>query len=271
MRTLLLIPLLLGMARPPVLGNSVTVPLPPARPVVALPPIMGPPGRPLVLLDPGHGGHDPGARGGDGTLEKDFTLRTAERVARALVAGGRVRVALTRSTDRYLTLRERAELATVLKADLFLSLHADSAPDEAAAGVTLYMLGTTASDPAAAALAARENRADIVKGVDLGAASDRVAAMLGALSLRRTSLAAARFAELMRREADPALPFRPDYLRRAGFAVLRAGTVPAVLIEAGYLSNPADESRMTSADGQRAFADAIARAAAIFAAERNAR
>ncbi len=247
-------------AAPPRSRYSVTVDIPPARPGVPRPRIEGPAGRPLVVIDAGHGGHDPGAIAADGTREKDLTLALARDIRASLLAGGRVRVALTRDNDKFLVLGERAQIARALKADLFISVHADSAPGTTtASGATIYTLSEVASSRTAAQLAARENRADVINGVDLGSESNDVSSILIDLAQRETMNASARFADLVKREAQ-GVPFKRDYHQMAGFAVLKSPDTPAILLEAGYISTPADVARLKSPEGRRAIAESLRRA-----------
>ncbi|WP_233281420.1 N-acetylmuramoyl-L-alanine amidase family protein [Sphingomonas changnyeongensis] len=198
---------------------------------------------------------------GGAAREKDLTLALARTVRARILAGGRARVALTRDTDRYLSLRERIEIGRALGARLFVSLHADAAPaGDAAHGATIYTLSETASDAEAAALARSENRADIVRGIDLGAARDDVASILIDLAQRETRADALAFARLLHREAEASVPFRPDHLRTASLMVLKAPDMPSVLLEAGYITNATDLAFIGAPDGQRRIADAIARA-----------
>ena len=200
-------------SRPP---YSVSIPLPGRLPRAPLPRVYGEASRPLVVIDAGHGGHDPGAISGDGGLrEKDVTLEVAKAIKDALLASGRVRVALTREDDRFLVLQERYGLARRLKADLFISVHCDSAGNAEATGATVYTLSEVASDKEAARLAARENKADILAGVDLGAASPDISSILIDLTQRETMNASANFARLLGREAQPLMPIKPNYHRMA--------------------------------------------------------
>lgn len=251
---------------------SLTIPLDPATQGAPPPRIDGPAGRPLVVIDAGHGGHDPGTISQqDGTREKNVTLAVARRVREALLASGRVRVALTRDDDHFLVLRERTAIARNLGASLFISIHADSA-GETAAGATIYTLSEVASDREAQQLAQRENKADILNGVNLSGEDNAVTSILVDLAQRETIAASVDFAKLLRRESAGMVPFRTGGLRMAGLAVLKAPDMPAVLLELGYLSNPADAARIKSADGQRAIAAGVRRAVEIhFARQLTAR
>lgn len=256
-------------AAPPRSRYSVTIDIPPARPGLPRPRILGPAGRPLVVIDAGHGGHDPGAIGADGAREKDLTLALAKSIRDELLVGGRVRVALTRQDDRFLILQERAQIARGMKADLFISVHADSAPGTDATGATIYTLSEVASSRTAAALAARENRADVINGVNLGTESSDVSSILIDLAQRETMNASARFADLVKREAT-SVPFKRDYHQMAGLVVLKAPDMPAILFEAGYISNAADVARLTSIEGKRAIAQSLRRAVDVHFARRMA-
>lgn len=252
-------------------AGVLVMPLAPALPAPPLPGVVGPAGAPLIVIDPGHGGHDPGAKSGTGEQEKDLTLALSLAVRDALIRGGRIRVALTRADDRFLALQERADMARRLGAGLFLSVHADSAgKDDAAHGATLYTLSDDATDAEAAALAARENRADIVKGVNLSGRPDDVASILIDLAQRESLEEATRFARRLHRDADPVLPFRSDFLRKAALIVLKAPDVPSVLFETGYITNEADRSLLASPAGRARLAEAVARAAERHLAARTA-
>jgi len=239
---------------------SVTVPIGKPKPAVSLPRIEGRdnPRLPLVVIDAGHGGHDPGATSPySGKREKDLTLELARAIRDDLVAGGRVRVALTRSDDRYLVLEERYGIARRLKADLFLSIHADAAENEQASGASVYTLSEVASDREAARLAARENKANIINGVDLGAHSSDVSSILLDLTQRETMNAASDFARLLQREASDEMTFRTTAHRFASFVVLKAPDMPSVLFETGFISNRRDSEFLTSKAGQRKVARGV--------------
>lgn len=250
---------------------SVSMPLPRRMPGAPLPRVYGEASRPLVVIDAGHGGHDPGALSGDGGLrEKDVTLAVAKAIRDALLASGRVRVALTREDDRFLILQERYGLARRLKADLFISVHCDSAGNADATGATVYTLSEIASDKEAARLAARENKADILAGVDLGAASPDISSILIDLTQRETMNASANFARLLGREAQPLIPIKANYHRMASLIVLKAPDMPSVLFETGYISNSADAAFLASPEGRRKVAQSVRKAVEIHFATRMA-
>jgi len=242
--------------------GGIMVPLDPPRPL-PVPSVTGARGtnRPLVVIDAGHGGHDPGSQSGDGmTREKDVALGIAKAIRDELAASGRVRVALTRSDDRFLVLGERREIARRLKADLFISVHADSAPSSSARGASIYTLSEVASDRVAAQLAAKENRADILNGVDLGGENNEVSSILLDLAQRETMNISSQFATLLQREMAPTVHFKDDAHRFAGLIVLKAPDVPSVLLETGYISNPDDLALLLSKDYRRNIAIGVRKA-----------
>lgn len=251
---------------------SVSVAVPPVRPALRLPKIYGSDGsRPLVVIDAGHGGHDPGALSPSGALrEKDLTLAAALAIRDELLRSGRVRVALTREDDRFLVLQERYGLARKLGADLFISVHADSAGNGEASGATVYTLSEIASDKEAARLAARENKADIIAGVDLGSQNADISSILIDLTQRETMNTSASFARLLGREARPLIPVKDNYHRMASLMVLKAPDMPSVLFETGYISNEGDARMLASRDGQRRVAQSVRRAVEIHFATRMA-
>ena len=219
-----------------------------------------PPPRPkLVVLDPGHGGRDPGAIGVRGTQEKGVVIAIAREVQRELQASGRYRVMLTRASDSFVALRERVARAQEAKADLFLSLHADSHPDSGVRGASVYTLSEEASDREAAALAARENRADaVVSGVRLANQSDMAARTLVAMSQRGTVNDSRRLADtIVQTFGRNGVRLLPHTHRQAGFAVLTSPDIPAALVELGYLSNVQDEKLLSVRQHQIALARAL--------------
>jgi len=253
--------------------HSITVPIAPSSGRINLPPIAGPAdrSRPLVVIDPGHGGHDPGASNEEHHLrEKDVTLALAKAVRDRIVAQGRVRVALTRQDDSYLSLQERYGLARQMGADLFLSLHADAADDGEAQGATIYTLSETASDREAARLAARENRSDIINGVAIGDQSGSVSSILIDLSQRQAMTLSASFAQLLYREASPFIRFRSRYHRFASLVVLKAPDIPSVLFEAGYITSAQDAAQLATQEGRDRVAQGIAQAVGVYFARRTA-
>ena len=288
-RTLLLIVVLVPVA---FLGGAlalgVTVPVPQwgrgyvlrfdlaeAQPPLSLPPVAGPddPSRPLVVIDAGHGGRDPGAIGTDPegrrVNEKDITLALALALRDELLRQGSIRVALTRADDRILPLAYRPEIARLLEADLFISIHADSAGERAdVSGASIYTLSDAASSEAAERFAARENDADRLNGVTIEGQSEAVSAILVGLSQQRTQEEALAFAGLVLREGEDRLAFVPQPKRVAALAVLRAPDVPSVLFESGFVTNLKDRARLTTVDGRAQYATVLARAIRVYFARR---
>ena len=211
----------------------------------------------VVVLDAGHGGNDPGAPGVNGVPEKSITLAVAKEAYALLKASGRYRPLLTRNRDVYIKLRDRVAFARANHADLFISLHADSLDNRRVRGATVYTLSETASDAEAAALAERENRADIVAGVDLAREAPEVADILIDLARRETMNYSARFANYLIPELDRRLVLRRNSHRFAGFVVLKAPDVPSILLEMGYMSNATDAAMLTSKAGQKRIAQAL--------------
>lgn len=218
--------------------------------------------RKLIVLDPGHGGHDPGAISASGRYEKALTLAVAQALAKKLRATGRYRVVLTRERDVAVKLLDRVEFARKREADLFLSIHADSlAADRATRGASVYTRAEDATDREAEALALRENRADQLADGGNEAELDDVVAILLDLASRDTARLSRRFAGLLTSAlAEQKLPLRRNGLRAANFRVLGAPDIPSVLLELGYLSNPAEEAVLFSETGRNQLAEAVAEA-----------
>ena len=194
-------------------------------------------GRPIVVIDAGHGGRDPGAKSVSGQVaEKDLTLAVARELRDKLVERGRLRVALTRSGDDYLTLEDRAAVARRLDAAMFVSIHMDSAPNPLARGASVYSLSDVASDPEAARFAANENA-----GFTTAEGDGSVDSILAGLAMRSQMSASAELASRLVKRSAGRFELRPEPHRFAAFHVLRRAGTPAVLFEAGYLSNADDE------------------------------
>jgi len=212
---------------------------------------------PTIVLDPGHGGKDPGAIGAHGTMEKDVNLEMAMQLKAMLEATGRYKVVLTRTDDRLLPLRERIDIARAANADLFISLHADHNESADVRGASVYTLSETASDAEAAEVAARENKDGVITGVDLTAQSAMVTSILIDLAQRETKNLSARFASFLTDQLAERTLVLPDSHRFAGFVVLKALDVPSVLLDSGYLSNAQDEAALSSKRHRRIVAKAI--------------
>jgi N-acetylmuramoyl-L-alanine amidase len=237
------------------------------------PPILGPdsPNRPLIVLDPGHGGRDSGAVSPhDGAAEKHVVLALARAIRDELVRSGRMRVALTRDDDRLLPLRERYEIARRLGADLFISVHADAAPNgESARGATVYTLSEVASDREAALLAQGQNQSDLIGGVALPEGDTVLKTILIDLAQRESMGQSAQFAQLLHREASTLFPFRPEPHRFASLMVLKAPDLPSILLEAGYMTNMEDSAYIQSPEGRARIATGLRRALDAHFARRN--
>jgi N-acetylmuramoyl-L-alanine amidase len=260
-----LLPLLLTAA--PALAerapNRATAAIPPRPSRLSLPAVQGPrrADAPLVVIDAGHGGHDPGSSSSDESEhEKDVALRIAKAIRDELLDSGKVRVALTRSDDRFLVLQERREIARALRADLFISIHCDSAPNISARGASIYTLSETSSDRVAAALAARENKSDVINGIDLSRESNDVSSILIDLAQRETLNTSSTFAVELQRELSPLIGLKPTFHKFAGLMVLKAPDVPSVLLETGYISNDDDLALLTSEEYRHKIAIGVRRA-----------
>ncbi|WP_445679655.1 N-acetylmuramoyl-L-alanine amidase [Radicibacter daui] len=235
-----------------------------------LPPLPAPaPGRGtpviprhIVVIDAGHGGQDPGAIGLGGVYEKNITLATALLLRDELNKLGGYEVHMTRSTDVFLPLRDRVDVARHVNADLFISLHADSIPGRAIRGASIYTLSNKASDKEAELLAQSENRADIINGEDLSGYDNNLANILIDLAQESTMRLSRRFASLVVTEVRDGQGIRmlENPQRQAGFVVLKAPDVPSVLIEMGFLSSDADLKRLTDDTQRDRLAAAIATA-----------
>jgi N-acetylmuramoyl-L-alanine amidase len=213
---------------------------------------------PLVVIDPGHGGRDPGAIGAAGTEEKRIVLAAALELRQRLEAARTCRVALTRTRDVFVPLADRVDFARRRDAALFVSLHADSAPG--ARGASIYTLAETASDAMSEALARRENRADLAGGLRLPSVSPEVQRILISLMRQETRAGSARLARLAVRELGEEVPLLPNTHREAGFVVLKAPEIPSALVELGFLSDPRDEAALRRPEHRARLAGALARA-----------
>jgi N-acetylmuramoyl-L-alanine amidase len=234
-------------------GLVVTLPPAAADRIYAAP---GAAGRPIVVVDAGHGGTDPGAVSVSGQVsEKQLTLTLAQELRDVLVQRGRVRVAMTRADDRYLTLEDRAAVARRLNAGLFVSLHMDSAPNPLARGASVYSLSDVASDAEAARFAMAENR-----GSDSAADPGSARALLSDLAMRDQMNASAALASRLVGKSAGRFALRPEPHRFAAFHVLRRAATPAVLFEAGYVSNVDDELLLRDPARRKAMALALAQA-----------
>jgi N-acetylmuramoyl-L-alanine amidase len=219
-----------------------------------------PSGKRLIVLDPGHGGIDPGARSPRGTKEKDVVFAMAQAIRRELLATGRYEVKLTREGDKFLALPQRREMARKLAADLFIAIHADTVRGPSARGMTIYTLSDKASDAEAEALASKENRVDIIAGLDLETENPEVTNILIDLAQRESKNHAMLFSKRAVGELKPLTLMTGKPQRSAGFIVLKAPDVPSVLVELGYLSSKQDEALLTSKAWHGKIAKAMTRA-----------
>jgi N-acetylmuramoyl-L-alanine amidase len=244
-------------------------------PPFELPDISGPldTTRPLVVIDPGHGGRDPGTvkrlPDGQEVYEKDLVLSISLALKEMLEERGGIRVALTREDDRIIPLAYRPEIARQLDADLFISVHADSAGERAdVSGASVYTLSNEASSEAAARFAERENAADRLNGIEVATDSSQVSEILVELSQERTQEDALELADLILREGQGTIDFHPYAKRSAALAVLRAPDVPAVLFESGFVTNERDLAKLMTEEGRREHADVLEKAIRVYLARR---
>jgi N-acetylmuramoyl-L-alanine amidase len=218
--------------------------------------------RPVVVLDPGHGGIDPGTRAPSGELEKDLVLEFASMLRAKLEATGKYRVMMTRADDTFVELSERVRFARQQQAQLLISIHCDALArgEGEAEGATIYTLSDKATDAEAQRLADAENRADIIAGVDLATEPDEIADILIDLAQRETKTFSAHFARDVVKEMRTAARLHKRPQRSAGFKVLKAPDVPSVLIELGYVSNARDLKQLISESWRSRTGDAIVHA-----------
>ena len=212
------------------------------------------------MLDPGHGGKDPGAIGITGTYEKHVALAAAVELKRQLEAGGRYRVEMTRHDDVFIPLEHRVAVAQARGAALFVSIHADALLDHDVRGASVYTLADTASDAQTAALARRENSADRFAGPSFRNAAPAVAQILASLVRQETRNGSARLARDLVSQLDTTVPMLLNPSRHAGFVVLRAADIPSVLVEMGFMSNARDEAALRQGNHRSVVAAAMKRA-----------
>lgn len=225
--------------------------------------------KPLIVLDPGHGGKDPGAIGVSGVYEKHLTLAMAKQMRTLLEDTGRYRVKLTRETDVAIALYARRRFARSVNADLFISIHADSIKKPETRGLSIYTLSETASDKEAEKLAESENKADIIAGVDLSGETQEVTDILIDLARRETNNHSSFFAEKIVKEIKQVVQVLPNSHRFAGFAVLKSPDVPSVLVEMGYLSNKEEERLLKQPGYREKLAKATVKAIDAYFAEKH--
>ncbi|MEM8876796.1 MAG: N-acetylmuramoyl-L-alanine amidase [Pseudomonadota bacterium] len=250
----------IGTQQPESILGRKPAPAPPAPPIEPVPP-GGETGRiPVVVIDPGHGGIDPGAVGKNGTREKEIVLKVAQLLADKLRETERYEVALTRADDTFIRLDERVAIARAKKASLFISLHADAIGYASIGGATIYTRSERASDAFAARIAESENRADLIAGVDLTDEPDDVAGILFDLVRRETRNFSVLFSRTLIDEMRGDIRLNKNPARSARFHVLKAPDVPSVLVELGYLTNAEDERVMNTHAWQDKMTNAVSAA-----------
>lgn len=228
-----------------------TPPVPQAR-ITSAPALAA--AKPVIVIDAGHGGKDPGARGATGKWEKAVNLSAALALRDILQATGRYEVVLTRSTDVFLELDERVGIARGRGADLFISLHSDSAENKSARGASVYTL----SDSGAARARSKVMTNDWVMDVTLTGRPEEVSGILLDLAQRDTKNQSAAFAEMLTGDLETVSPLLRNSHREAGYYVLLAPDVPAVLLEMGFMSNIHDEANLASDGYRRRLMGAVA-------------
>ena len=217
------------------------------------------PRKKVIVLDPGHGGQDPGAISRTGKFEKDLTLKMGKELRNKLEKAG-YRVVMTRDRDMAIPLRKRIDKAHQAKGDLFISIHADSALNTKAKGLSIYTISERASDKEAAALAERENKADIILGLDVGDYQPEVSNILIDLAKRDTMAKSSLYADLVVQEMKKKVKLVPNAHRFAGFVVLKSPNIPSVLLEMGYLSNKEEEKLLQKSAYRAKLAEALTKA-----------
>jgi N-acetylmuramoyl-L-alanine amidase len=212
----------------------------------------------VIAVDAGHGGQDPGAIGPNGTREKDVTLAIAQALAERINSEPGMRAVLTRNRDEFLELRDRIHRARVARADMFVSVPADSIADRSISGASVYVLSVHgASNEAARWLAERENAADLMGGVRLDDKGALAPVLLDATQSEIIGVSASA-AERVVGALENVGEVRKAQVQHAGFVVLKSPDIPSMLVETAYISNPAEERRLRTASQQERLADAIA-------------
>ena len=214
------------------------------------------PVKPVIVLDPGHGGYDPGAIGVHGTKEKVITTSVTQQLVQALKATGRYDVAVTRSRDVYVEHEDRLRIARERGADLFISIHADATEDGKASGASVYTLADRSKNRSKKIT----HTQNWILDVDLSEQTASVGDILVDLAQRKTSSHSAQFATRLVSELKKDIPLVRNSHRRAGYYVLLAPDVPAILLEVGFLSNARDEARLNKANEQKKIVAGVMRA-----------
>lgn len=227
-------------------------------------PVQKKDGRFTIVIDPGHGGIDGGAVGRNGAQEKDIVFAFSKVVRDKLISAGPFDVLMTREEDKFMSLRDRLEFSRRSKADLFISIHADSLRQRFVRGSTIYTLSKKASDRLSEKLAETENSADLVGGVAVEDEVEAVADILVDLTTSETKRFSRRFSSLLVKNLGSEIRLIKNPQRSAAFGVLKAPEVPSVLIELGYLSNVEDERLLQSAEFKAKAGQAIAQSVLDF-------
>jgi N-acetylmuramoyl-L-alanine amidase len=238
---------------------EITASLPMIMPATK-PPELKKDGKRVIIIDPGHGGMDPGALSASGTKEKDIVFAFAQQLQTALSQSGQYHVQMTRTQDRFMTLNDRLAFTRRASADLFIAIHADTVRGKTASGTTLYTLSETGSDEEAEALALKENRVDAIAGINLSEQIVEVADILIELVQRESINHANLFSHKALLELKGVTTMTGKPLRSAGFVVLKAPDVPSVLIELGYLSSRDDEKNLKDEAWRARMAAALTKA-----------
>lgn len=211
----------------------------------------------LIVIDPGHGGKDPGASGPSGTREKDVVLEISKILQSKINQQPNMKAVLTRGNDTFIPLRERVLIARRQKADMFISIHADAGPAKVD-GASVYILSTSgASSEAARLLATSENQSDLIGGVKISDKDDAIASMLLDLSQEATIESSNALGNHILKNLSRHANLHKKQVERAGFAVLKAPDIPSVLVETGFISNPKEEKNLRNRGYQTKLADDI--------------
>ena len=198
----------------------------------------------IIVIDPGHGGKDPGAIGMSGTFEKDINLLFA-KIIRSVLSSSNIKVKLTRKDDRYLYLRERINFAEKLKADLFISIHADASKNRKASGFSIFSLSDKASDKEANELAQRENKSDFIGGLKIRHSDPLIKDNLIKIFQRQTMNESSKIANIVIRNIKK-ISIKNRGHRNAGFVVLKSLTIPSILVELGFITNKKEEKLLNN-------------------------
>ena len=227
--------------------------------------------KPLIVIDPGHGGLDPGAIGKFyKTKEKHIVLDVSKKIVEHLKKNGKYRVMLTRNKDFFVKLRDRTAIAEKNQADLFVSIHADSFKKSSVRGMSVYALSEKGSDAEARLIAEQENRSDLIAGADLNNVDENIASILIDLQQSESKIESVKFSNYLINSMKKVTDLKRDTLRFASFVVLKAPTVPSILVELGYLSNKYEENLLRKKSHRKKIAKAIADAIEVYFKRRNA-